>query len=284
MIKYAFYLNKEVQEHARKTNTVVDVCVSFRTNTFPLMHTHEYWEIIVMRKNSIMNVLNGVRRKMNSEDYCLIRPDDIHFVEPSGIEPPEYYNLMIRKEFFKNVVDTIHPDYFHDLEATSGKYHGSKPEMHKDILDLLTRAFSLSFSRIEEQQVLLRCAVVKLITELLVPQRSAEHSDNLISQILAFMSNPESMTMKLNEIAARFGYCPEHIIRLFQKNNLQSPGAIFTQSKMEYSRMLLSSTDYTTAQIAETIGISDVSYFNKLFKKHYGISPSAYRRSNNSIP
>ena len=53
---------------------------------------------------------------------------------------------------------------------------------------------------------------------------------------------------------------------------------MFQQIKLDYSCTLLVSTNYNIPNIAEAIGIKDISYFNKLFKKHYGIFPTAYRK------
>jgi len=40
---------------------------------------------------------------------------------------------------------------------------------------------------------------------------------------------------------------------------------------------MLAGTSKSIEQIARETGISDVSYFARVFKKHCGISPTAYR-------
>jgi AraC-like DNA-binding protein len=42
------------------------------------------------------------------------------------------------------------------------------------------------------------------------------------------------------------------------------------------SRLLLSSSD-NILEIAAECGYDNLSYFNRLFKKKYGVTPSAYR-------
>ena len=50
---------------------------------------------------------------------------------------------------------------------------------------------------------------------------------------------------------------------------------------MKHAGYLLQTTDYTQQQICESIGIESVSYFNKLFKSKYGVSPGQFRRQTN---
>ncbi|WP_136606960.1 AraC family transcriptional regulator [Paenibacillus dokdonensis] len=40
---------------------------------------------------------------------------------------------------------------------------------------------------------------------------------------------------------------------------------------------MLVTTNETAAKINESVGIYNITYFSTLFKKKYGISPSAYR-------
>ena len=48
--------------------------------------------------------------------------------------------------------------------------------------------------------------------------------------------------------------------------------------KLEDAKKLLSETDLSITEIALDTGFNDVSYFIKLFKKQFGISPLKYRK------
>ena len=49
------------------------------------------------------------------------------------------------------------------------------------------------------------------------------------------------------------------------------------QKRIKEAIQLMKKTDMQIQMIAEKVGINDLSYFSKLFKKYYGISPSAFR-------
>lgn len=51
------------------------------------------------------------------------------------------------------------------------------------------------------------------------------------------------------------------------------------QAKLETAKELLSSTDYNISQIVGMIGLSNRSYFSKIFKQKYGVSPKYFLKS-----
>ncbi|HHX11805.1 MAG TPA: helix-turn-helix transcriptional regulator, partial [Clostridiales bacterium] len=52
-----------------------------------------------------------------------------------------------------------------------------------------------------------------------------------------------------------------------------------TNVRMEKALHLLNTTEEKTYNIAEKVGYTEPNYFSYVFKKHYGVSPSNYRKS-----
>ena len=52
--------------------------------------------------------------------------------------------------------------------------------------------------------------------------------------------------------------------------------------RLEAARLMLLGSSMTVMQVAEKCGISDFNYFARIFKKRYGMPPSALRRRENS--
>ncbi len=68
--------------------------------------------------------------------------------------------------------------------------------------------------------------------------------------------------------------------KLFDKYIGVSPNAYLIQCRLHHSTWYLKNTDMTITQTAQTVGFSGSSYYAEAFKKHYGKSPSEYRKSN----
>lgn len=59
-----------------------------------------------------------------------------------------------------------------------------------------------------------------------------------------------------------------------------SPNRYITNLKMEYAAQMLQSRLYTVTEVSEHTGYSSVKYFERVFKQHYGCTPSEYMRIN----
>lgn len=58
-----------------------------------------------------------------------------------------------------------------------------------------------------------------------------------------------------------------------------SPINFLLNLRISHSKQLLSTTDYSITQIAESSGFSSQNYFSQIFRKSTGISPRAYRKA-----
>ena len=71
---------------------------------------------------------------------------------------------------------------------------------------------------------------------------------------------------------------PRHLERLFCEYYGKSPVEYLTEARLRRSLAMLSRTDLDVAEVAERCGFSDPSYFSRVFKQNYGVSPSKVTR------
>ncbi|MNO34987.1 HTH-type transcriptional regulator YesS [compost metagenome] len=65
--------------------------------------------------------------------------------------------------------------------------------------------------------------------------------------------------------------------KLFKVITGNSFSEYLNHTRLEKARVLLITTNETAAKISESVGMYNATYFSTLFKRKYGISPSAYR-------
>ena len=58
-----------------------------------------------------------------------------------------------------------------------------------------------------------------------------------------------------------------------------SPMAYIHAFRIEKAGILLRNTESSIAEIAESVGFDDFSYFAKVFKQHTGVTPREYRKA-----
>ena len=61
-----------------------------------------------------------------------------------------------------------------------------------------------------------------------------------------------------------------------------SPSDFVRQVRLKEAATMLRSQKYTVAEVSDHMGYSDPKYFTDVFKKHYGITPSAYMKNQES--
>lgn len=69
-----------------------------------------------------------------------------------------------------------------------------------------------------------------------------------------------------------------YLVHSFTKYTGLSPINYLTQRRIQVATELLSSTDFSIAQIATSVGFSSQSYFSQVFRKALGMTPVQYRK------
>ena len=95
-------------------------------------------------------------------------------------------------------------------------------------------------------------------------------------RIVVFMKNNVNKKLTLEELASRFSLSVKKIQRLFDKFASVSPMKYFQDLKLEAVKKLIFTSSMNSSEIARALDFSSVNYFSRLFKEHFGISPSQY--------
>ena len=94
--------------------------------------------------------------------------------------------------------------------------------------------------------------------------------DKLTAIIDVNLSDENFSVEKLAELA---GLSRSMLHRRLKKLTGKSATEVITETRLEKAKDLLMKGDFTSAEIAYKVGFSSPSYFNKVFKKHFKISP-----------
>lgn len=117
-------------------------------------------------------------------------------------------------------------------------------------------------------------AVHSLIADVLA-ERSPETSDWLESARHALSGGSISMTMQ--DIAAKFGMGYETFRKSFKSATGESPARYRRKQRLAQAAMMMQRADLSLEMIATALGFCDAFHLSKAFKHEYGISPAAHR-------
>jgi AraC-like DNA-binding protein len=244
------------------------------SNVYPITHTHTFWEILFLCKGSLMNTLNKEQREMHKYDVALIQPTSIHKMKPLTDTKVEYYNITIEASFFEEFCNRIYEGLIDELSSATNLCITLSAHRHKKLMDLIS--FASSTTNKENAAKYYNIVLSYLLPEFIPFDETQTLS--VVEKALKMMSNPSYMSLTIKDIAKDLGYTPEHLTRLFKKENAGSPSQVFLGLKMSHAKLLLMQTDLSVAEIAKTIGMESLPHFYRIFKKFFGTTPSAIRR------
>jgi AraC-like DNA-binding protein len=86
--------------------------------------------------------------------------------------------------------------------------------------------------------------------------------------------------LDLRALAQAAHVSPRHFSRSFRRTFGETPYQYLLSRRIERARHLLRTTDLRVAEICLAVGFTSVGSFTTTFRRHVGVSPTAYRRAN----
>ena len=73
-----------------------------------------------------------------------------------------------------------------------------------------------------------------------------------------------------------------HLSKIIRRETGFTYQELLQQKRISKACELLSGTDLSVTDISLSVGYENFSYFHRLFRKYYGMSPAKYRKENRS--
>ena len=102
----------------------------------------------------------------------------------------------------------------------------------------------------------------------------------VVEQILNYFEDHYSEKVSLDRIAENMYLSPFYISKIFKSETGDTPIRHLINIRLEKAReILLEEKDRSIQEVAAQVGYDDAYHFSKLYKKHFGVSPSQTRKS-----
>jgi two-component system response regulator YesN len=127
---------------------------------------------------------------------------------------------------------------------------------------------------LDELHEFLRRQITQLYTLL-------EESRNEKKQILAIkdyiIKNYADDTVSISGISAFLHISVSHVCTMFKKETGDTINNFLTEYRLGKAKQYLKETLFTVAEISAKVGYKDSSYFGRIFRKRFGMTPNEYR-------
>jgi two-component system, response regulator YesN len=150
--------------------------------------------------------------------------------------------------------------------------------VHPIHIDELSRNFAIQIETIHSLKEIdeLQTTMIRKYC-MLVTNHSLTGYSPLIQKVINHIDMNLSQSLSLRQLSNLLSINPSYLSTLFKKEMGITITDFINQQKVRYAITLLNSSDTQIQNIASQVGIDDVNYFIKVFKKINGMTPKEYR-------
>lgn len=261
-----------------------DVCFNIVNYAYPTVHTHEYYEIVLVFSGSTVHNINGDSYVMRRGDCCLIRPEDSHFFADEPGRPQHNClnaNFMCRRDFMEKALATFGSDclsMLHSLKRplTFKASNTVVSKIEKTCLYIQSPGEHPTDSNL----MICKSVIMELLGACVLHQCTQFHNDfpEWLDALVLSMQNPDNFGKKIPELIAGISYSYSYIQKQFRHFMGTSIVSYWNGIKLSHAKELLTNSKLSVLEISTRLGYETASHLTHLFKKHYGVSPSAIRK------
>jgi AraC-like DNA-binding protein len=150
-----------------------------------------------------------------------------------------------------------------------------------DLLPVLNRMLELHHRATASGSLLLQAELASLLVKLqeAAQRRYAPRSRKLCDLAIAYLQRHATDPFSADHMEKALHYRFDYIARCLKLYTGKSPLQFKHGLQISEARSLLANADLSVAEVGERVGIDNVNYFIRLFRKETGITPGQYRSS-----
>ena len=122
--------------------------------------------------------------------------------------------------------------------------------------------------------------LTRLLTQCLLSAMDHSQTSNLpqsVREICVYLMNHYAQKHTLEELGVRFNMSACHLQKQFKRYVGQSPTDYLICQRMLHEKELMRTTRKPIGEIAAMVGVTNLGYFTRQFKKQEGLTPQEYR-------
>ena len=258
-------------------------------------HAHEFYEIVLILRNSCRHVYQQDETTLIPGDLFMIPPHRSHLLHFT--EDVLYYNC----QFF---ADVLSEEWMDDVQALTydrlkeniagsadlfridrqGILHLNPEETNETvrILELILTEQNSDYSDSERMKRILLCLLLARIKRIrdqrLIPNNSSgDWKERIVHETLSAFEKGLDRDWDMDELAARNNISSGYFRRIFREITGMPPRQFLNQIRINRAVDKIQHQGFSIYDAACSIGIHDLNYFSRLCRQLTGYPPSHFR-------
>ena len=254
-------------------------------------HAHSFFELVYVVAGTGQQVINQHAIGYRAGDLFLLAPNDQHSFDIDN--PTQFFFVRFNPPWVTS--DDQHREFVQRLESIlrlanniPGNIVTAAPDralVHTLMDAIIQEHISASQYHHELTRQLVHAVLVVIARNIGVgdgggPVGPDPNTDDRAAEILQYIQtnifDPEKL--RIEQVGSHFGISETYLGHYFKRHFSESYQQYITRYKFKLIEDRLLHTDKRMNEIADEFGFTDTSHFNRMFKKHAGMNPSAFKK------
>lgn len=268
---------------------LIDIRKHTRFIEFP-KHKHNYIEFNYVYEGKLTEVIDDKKITLKKGELIFLNQHIEHKLEPSNKDDISI-NFIIKPEFFEYIfslledeniisrflITTLYTDY------NDGEYLYFKVSDNKEIQETMEKIITEMYNSKIMSTVAIKLYLGLLLVELarnpeLIEIYSIDNFEKvLIINVFKYIDDNYA-NGTLSEIAEKLNQPDYKLSKLIKKHTKLTFKELIQVKRLNKAIELLKCNKFSIAEIMQMIGYENPTYFYKIFKEKYGITPNEFRK------
>lgn len=255
-------------------------------------HKHNYMELMYVYSGKMTQMIDDNIITIHEGELLLLNQNIEHAIQYTD-ENDIIFNFIIKPDYLHFLSKMIEQDnkvyhfLFNDLYSyhNDGEYLLFKAKDNQLIQSYIESIIAYSYQPSLNQSLKIKFLVGLLLTELMnhpenIETYSKNSYDKIINHTLLKYIMSHYQSCSLQELSQQTNLPDYQICKIMKKVTGKTFKHFIQDLRLEKATILLNSTDLSVEHIGKEVGYENISYFHRIFKKKYGVTPNIYRQNN----
>lgn len=257
-------------------------------------HKHNYVEMSYVYHGSMTQIVDGRKIEMKEGELIFLNQYCVHEIEETS-EQDCIVNFIIHPDFFRYLISLadstnqifdflLRTIYFGNQRSEYLYFNTGQVEAIRNIVENIVKESIVDNADDAISKIKLKLLVGELIVEAMRCSRNVEfHSQEdmekmLNMEVLRYIDD-EFVEGSLQKISKRIGLPPYRTSRLVKKYTGFTFKQLVQDQRLRKAVEILLGGDYPIVRVMEMIGYENITYFYKIFKEKYNVTPNEYKQN-----
>lgn len=248
-------------------------------------HLHEFAEVILLVKGYLLHEVNGSHHILPPGSLVFVRPYDLHRLLPVNSERTIFASLVLASSVIRELMSYLcTPAILHRFNtAPEAPCFQLPPDEARHLMLQMEGISNEQAVSPDTSTLMARVLAAQLFAGYLLNPRTQERARPLpppwLQKLREEAENWSSLARAPHRLHARCPCHPSHLCKSFRRYYGETPTDFINRLRLRQAVRLLDEPGAKIAAVAAELGFDSLSHFHRLFKRHYGLTPAGYRRS-----